>query len=114
MRLIDADRLKLLECEPNTVMNTRDTMRWNMLAVEINRMIDNAPTVDAQPVKHGEWLEEENPWLRIAMGRDLYALGRKKLWECSVCDSYCLNRTNYCPHCGAKMDFEDSEQEERG
>ena len=60
--------------------------------------INNAPTVDAEPVKHGHWIND------------------KGLYKCSVCNElWChwwantvpIERMNkmmrYCPLCGAKM-----------
>ena len=53
--------------------------------------IEEAPTVDAEPVRHGHWLTSPTGWL-----------------YCSECEGEppCeINvRTDYCPNCGAKMD----------
>ena len=51
--------------------------------------IDNFPTADVAPVRHGHWVECN------------YGL----TFECSECKyptEYSL--TDYCPNCGAKMD----------
>ena len=51
--------------------------------------IDNFPTADVAPVRHGHWIECN------------YGL----TFECSECKyptEYSL--TDYCPNCGAKMD----------
>lgn len=45
------------------------------------------PTADMEPVRRGRW---------DAVYCD----------KCSVCGGLELGRTNYCPHCGAKMDLE--------
>ena len=54
-----------------------------------------APTIEAEPVKHGRWME------RQIQGR----YGSNTYYECSVCcqiaDEY---KSPYCRHCGAKMD----------
>ena len=63
--------------------------------------IKNIPSADVAPVTHGEW-EEVHEW----MGDVTYS--------CSVCGCYALWKelttdqvcTEYCPHCGAKMDGE--------
>lgn len=59
------------------------------------------PTIDAEPVRRGRWLLEDNPdtgWYRIACskcGEDVASiapcLGRVVTWD-------------YCPYCGAKME----------
>ena len=90
MRLIDADALTaVLDAEEITFP-----------------MLDDAPTVDAVPVRHGRWTADEST----------YTDGEA---QCSVCkttfyvdDLYCVGEKaqselpNFCPHCGAKMDAE--------
>lgn len=80
MRLIDADVL-----EEQFGISDED-----IIAKEI---IENAPTIDADPVRHGHWI-----WY-------------KNHWECSVCrnnrftnDSVLGLNAAYCSYCGAKMD----------
>lgn len=62
--------------------------------------LEVSPAVDAEPVRHGEWIL--NPC-------NLY---NDATWVCSVCgnewgliDGTPLdNQMNYCPKCGARMD----------
>ena len=85
-RLIDADEFKkenarLLHCDfPYICEET------------LEELIDEAPTVDAEPVKHGHWV-----------GAGFFTA------KCSVCDAelHDLEYGNYCPCCGAKMDEEE-------
>lgn len=52
--------------------------------------IDNAPTLNVQPVIHAEW-ENVNP-VEIP------------LYRCSACGrTPTVIKTNFCPDCGAKM-----------
>lgn len=62
-------------------------------------LIDDAPTVDAEPVKHGRWI----PINTIHKWR----------FQCDQCKHYVDAGTdrNYCPNCGAKMDGERREGE---
>lgn len=70
--------------------------------------IDAAPTVEAQPVRHGRWIYDVN-----AMD---WGIGG---FRCSECDAVNKNLpsdnnihvswfvgSNYCPDCGSKMDLE--------
>lgn len=61
--------------------------------------IKTAPTIDAEPVRHGEWL--------------LRHVGHGHYWECSACHTnpciYVTSNTKFCPNCGAKMDLEVSD-----
>ena len=62
--------------------------------------IETAPAVDAVPVVHGRWDDS---------GRYRFPGGRLAV-RCTECgcaltaSEFKLNRWNYCPVCGAKMD----------
>lgn len=66
-------------------------------AEDIVQLIVDAPTVEAEPVRHGKWIDDldENGRLRSA-------------WrKCSFCGGRNYSKkTPYCPNCGAKMDLE--------
>ncbi len=57
----------------------------------------NAPAVDVQEVKHGEWKLCYEGW-KMQFAGD----------ECSACGvqlyGMCISHFHYCPNCGAKMD----------
>lgn len=59
--------------------------------------VDNAPIVDAAPVRHGRW------------EKGGYACGETE-WKCSVCGETewrtSCSRMKFCMFCGAKMDQE--------
>lgn len=85
-RYIDADALKTAmdEC----IYSDRDRFSTGYA----KSFIDDAPTVDAEPVRHGRLLYEgmiENTW---------------RVFTCSVCGCGCIDGGKYCPNCGAKMD----------
>ena len=89
-RLIDADALihRLL----NTKIVAANLFQY---ANAVTNMIGDAPTIEAEPVRHGYW---EN------------ANGRPKTYirKCSVCgkEAYFCGRGcsyKYCPNCGANM-----------
>lgn len=95
MRLIDADHLKRWiiarweETDPKSAYPLR--------AIDIIDQIDREVTIDAEPVKHGRWIWDEEGY------------------HCSECFFHaygntleCLDGTyRYCPNCGAKMEDED-------
>ena len=62
--------------------------------------INEAPTVDAVPVRHGKWLDDGQ--------YDNFFPHHE--WRCSECGEHVLEIGvpwfNYCPHCGARMDEE--------
>lgn len=60
----------------------------------INR-INHAPTVDAEPVRHGKWIRDEFGTRCGACGLYAYRDKFDQPWE-----------SPYCPNCGAKMDGE--------
>ena len=97
-RLIDAGAFKNYLEEIRQEMLEENTMSSDFAAEVIETVQDeylqNAPTVDAAPVVHGEWID----------GRP-YVNSRWKV--CSVC--HCTGPDPqggfaYCPNCGAKMD----------
>ena len=66
--------------------------------------VETAPTVDAAPVVHGEWIGYETSSYN---GNDEYEEPRwipKKFFRCSICRKGTAVRHNFCPNCGAKMD----------
>lgn len=96
MRPIDADALiEQLEAEAKHLQGTLG----GMVVIAAIRDLENAPTVDTEPVRRGYWKYNDYE------GHGYYT--------CSAC-----RRTtqipryvggyiyNYCPHCGAKMEDE--------
>lgn len=61
---------------------------------EVRESIMNAPTIDAEPVKHGRWIRRKT----VTHHGELY---------CSICEeeSPIQMLWRYCPSCGAKMDL---------
>ena len=62
--------------------------------------VENVPSVDAVPVRHGKWKPFD-----LTYGRSIYS--------CSVCEQttevqMCMEKPMYayCPNCGARMDGE--------
>lgn len=99
MRLIDADALKAL------IIRRRKEAK-TLTGIDMVMVVDDAPTVDAAPVKHGQWIpvlngidDDTNP-----------------AFDCSECDAMYNKKHNYCPACGAKMDLEeqDAQTEQSG
>lgn len=109
MRLIDADELKELilaerdkipkkvPCATYELMREKDNRHGNAMRGGIRvalRCMENTPTIEAEPVRHGRWDDEDN-----------------ERWVCTLCGSWYIVDSNgymhYCPHCGAKMDKEE-------
>lgn len=86
VRLIDADAL--IKRIP-TVMDMQDVY----LPIHFKELlIDEAPIIDAVPVRHGIWMPREE-------GK-VYPFWER--YTCSVCGEHADN-TKYCPNCGADM-----------
>lgn len=89
MRLIDADKadVNFINTYYSDHCRTDDVQEW----------LEEQPTIDAKPVKHGEW--KHTDYAKHWRGKD----------ECGVCgfhedDRRNMSWANYCPNCGAKMD----------
>lgn len=101
MSLIDADEvLKIVE--PYGTTHGTSLGRHSGVADAIYYEIAKLPTIEAEPVRHGEWITSE---MTIDSG----------CTSCSCCNSeyyigdlQALEGDNdfvmYCPNCGAKMD----------
>lgn len=87
-RLISADAL-MREVETCISNNKQLIDEW--FANVITDAIDEQPTVDAEPVRHGLW----NPKIT-----ELWTM----VFKCSECQENSNIRWAYCPYCGAKMD----------
>ena len=94
-RLIDADELRH-EFYNNTDYGhyamCMDGSEVEFTMNEVFRIIDNAPTIEAEPVKHGKWSGRYNS-------------------HCSNCGCFCTlayikDYPDFCPNCGARMDGE--------
>lgn len=105
MRMIDADALKAkLKIGTNTATYSDYCNGYSDARQVDLDAIDAAPTIDAEPVRHGRWIDTPLPNSRVA--------------KCSLCGFW--QRTNgddktgkhlihnaiyrYCAGCGAKMD----------
>ena len=70
---------------------------------EARGIIEEAPTIDAVSVVHGEWKPFDQAWGR-------------QIWYCTACETSMHMPTKmgkpmyeYCPYCGAKMKGADDE-----
>ena len=102
MRLIDADALyEKTFCTAAATMNNPYGGDSAVLLDDI----DNAPTIEAEHVKHGRWIsveDEEHPcdeW-------DCTACGQRRTFLCEMDADDMKEDYPYCPNCGAKMDLE--------
>ena len=95
MRLIDADALR--ERMYHDAFETdSDMQKWDSGCWIRYKMFENAleeaPTVDAELVRHGLWVKDKYP---------LYSCS-----ECGAIYQFIGYGYNYCPECGSKMDRE--------
>jgi len=80
-------RKALLDDNDILEVYTREYGNIDVIPVEI---VEDAPTIEAEPVRHGRWI-----CLEPEIG----------LFECESCGHKILRaKCNYCPSSGAKMD----------
>lgn len=96
MRLIDADAcIKAINDKYDAVHETRrrgasyPSIAWDSGMSSALSIVESQPTIDAEPVRHGKWIEYPT-----ADGMN----------QCSECGILRFGDSNYCPNCGAKMD----------
>ena len=91
-RLIDADELirKIQEKEGEPDYQ-HEGESWSVGLIMAEEIADSAPTIDAEPIRHGKWVKNDNG-----------------TYSCSECQSWIPNEQHYyaryCLYCGAKMD----------
>ena len=59
----------------------------------IFEIISEIPTADVAPVVHGRWVTHYRSGTTVAEG-----------YVSTCCDMWNNRKSDYCPHCGAKMD----------
>ena len=104
-RLIDANKLKMYidtcqfceKCPNIAFMCQRSCELPDCLTSQWERAIDEQPTLDAVPVRHGKWIHyydiEEGRALKCSECKTVFWVGNGK-------------EGNFCPNCGARMDEE--------
>ena len=88
MDLIDRGELRMI------VYTTERCNGKTALIEAVSTIINSAPTVDAEPVRHGKWKK-----IRGAIN---CSACKSSSWSMSFEDL--VTSFNYCPNCGAKMD----------
>ena len=119
MRLIDIDAFRKehsmnVKCEGCPMLDKTDDIcsgRDCYTITDLCRWLDNAPIVYAEPLRHGRWIENKTEYSRAVICSEC---GESALHEVhsyggvySGGNEIKLFKSNYCPHCGAKMDKED-------
>lgn len=107
MRLIDADAL-LPMMKYATIDNEIGVFPIKIGFNVIAKVINEAPTVDAEPVRHSKWVIKSNFDEKVNRNYQHILCS-----ECRTCVAYdwegklrtALNY-KYCPTCGAKIDEE--------
>lgn len=86
MRLIDADELELDACWDEYDDGFTAYSRFQ---------IEDSPTVDAIPVRNGQW---------VFVGEETMHDGwTYRKYRCTECDFETVEAKNFCQNCGAKM-----------
>lgn len=99
--LIEKDALKRKHCD--TCECKSNCMGTGCKIYEARCLIADLPTIDAEPVKHGRWIQSEALDYKDPNGV-IHVHGM-----CSCCKLIydfrdMTSRFKFCPNCGAKMD----------
>ena len=99
-RLIDANALEkdFTDWYDRAYPHDKELIEIAILSVE------DAPTIEAEPVKHGRWMNRNGHPVSTALS--CYSA------KCSECELYSgmqyINKPyNYCPYCGTRMDLKE-------
>ena len=101
-RLIDANALqrKLYDDYHGAISDSE------LKVYQVIRLLEEAPTVAAEPVRHARWeYREELQYFTII-----------EMMDCSVCGEHQnpeqVEAWAYCPNCGARMDLDPATEKE--
>lgn len=101
MRLIDADAV-LKELKKSCEYHAENSRELSLLQRDII-IVQEQPTVDAVPVRHGKWIDMADfEQCSVCTGthlKEVQGYYGKMLWV----------KTPYCPNCGARMVEDDFE-----
>ena len=97
MRLIDADALleTLARKYPEWYTEKPKDRLMHYAWLVYYWSVRDAPTIEAEPVRHGRWIEEQTVIKCSACGEEFN--------DEIVYMTYPYNNLRYCPNCGAKM-----------
>ena len=103
MRLIDAEKLQRVFNEVSTSIMREPKMTKDMehivrACIMTTEIINDAPTIEAVPVKHGRWISK-GIWIECSNCKK--ALIRDNIEGAAIYEN---GLPEYCPRCGAKMD----------
>lgn len=68
---------------------------------DVPNILRNMKAADVQPVKHGRWIDIYE-WAKM---HDSIPSGMCLYYWCSECQEEQEKKSNFCPHCGARMDI---------
>ena len=112
MRLIDAHKLyEQYETAMRELVKSTNCENITLEALSLlcgAKLIADAPTVEAVPVKHGRW-----QWISSTYDRTPCEMR----YMCDKCRHETITHGHepwekYCPNCGAKMDLEEQDAKE--
>lgn len=92
-----SDLLETIRSDHPPFYDGQDIADWQ------EKCINEAPAVDAEPVRHGKWLFSDYDYFTCSVCGGQYFTGAD-----STKDAKAMLENNayypYCPHCGARMD----------
>ena len=75
-----------------TLKEAESRITWGESATAVDEAIQDAPSADVAPVRHGRWLYVDTDTEQFFLCN---RCKKKEYWE-----------SDYCPSCGCKMDLE--------
>lgn len=88
-------------CTVSKFLASDDCIRTRGILLKCIRDIEDAPAVDAEPVRHGRWIEREDKTICSSCDTPLPTVEFTDAEFGRVCVE--IIKTTYCPNCGAHM-----------
>lgn len=117
MRLIDAHKLyEQYETAMRELVKSTNCENITLEALSLlcgAKLIADAPTVEAVPVKHGRWKAYSvSHWTKRYDDNGDPEYKNHNEYVCSICRRKTIVKEKFCPNCGAKMDLEEQDAKE--
>ena len=106
MQLIDRDKLKTAICSSICIASANGSGKIEKCDSDycaIQRLIDEQPTIEAEPVRHGMWDVYPSIFHAASDGYNIMRCSHCK-WSIAAPQLRKTDKFNFCPNCGARMD----------
>ena len=72
----------------------------------IKECFDEVISILREEPKQGEWITSYIVLPSIQQNKWVYGNTKERIWKCSACNEVSCCKANFCPNCGARLEWE--------